>query len=246
MEAHAPTAAPHPVVGLDELGEVVPGVRGQQLGRVVVRHLESSSQRGCQPIRTIRVRNAAAPSALGARLRPCRFPTPRSSSWSVRPGPGSRPGQRRAIATSEVVSSDALRAVVGSGTADLDASDDAFRILDQIVEGRVARGLTVVIDTLGLDPVRRAVWAALARAGGLVTVAVVLDTPAAVCRARNADRDRPVPATRAHHPAAADARRPRRARRRRLGRPGRVERRAGAGHGGTDTRTSPHARPVRA
>ena len=35
----------------------------------------------------------------------------------------------------EVVSSDALRAVVGSGTADLDASEDAFRLLDQIVEG---------------------------------------------------------------------------------------------------------------
>src|SRR5690242_8818811 len=48
----------------------------------------------------------------------------------------------------EVVSADALRAVVGSGTADLDASVDAFRLLDQIVEGRARRGLTVVIDTL--------------------------------------------------------------------------------------------------
>ncbi len=94
----------------------------------------------------------------------------------------------------EVVSSDALRAVVGSGTADLDASDDAFRLLDQIVEGRTRRGLTVVVDTLGLDPVRRAAWAALARAAGLPLVAVVLDTPAALCRARNAARDRPVPA----------------------------------------------------
>jgi len=56
----------------------------------------------------------------------------------------------------EVVSADALRAVVGSGTADLDASADAFRLLDQIVEGRTRRGLTVVVDTLGLDPERRA------------------------------------------------------------------------------------------
>src|SRR3954453_18445258 len=60
----------------------------------------------------------------------------------------------------EVVSSDALRAVVGSGTADLDASEEAFRLLDQIVAGRARRGLTVVIDTLGLDPVRRSAWAA--------------------------------------------------------------------------------------
>jgi alkanesulfonate monooxygenase SsuD/methylene tetrahydromethanopterin reductase-like flavin-dependent oxidoreductase (luciferase family)/predicted kinase len=94
----------------------------------------------------------------------------------------------------EVVSSDALRAVVGSGTADLDASDEAFAILDQVVAGRTRRGLTVVVDTLGLDPDRRAGWAALARKAGLDTVAIVFDTPAATCRARNSARDRPVPA----------------------------------------------------
>ncbi|GGB77160.1 monooxygenase [Knoellia flava TL1] len=95
----------------------------------------------------------------------------------------------------EVVSSDALRALVGSGTADLDASNDAFEILDRVVTGRSRRGLTVVVDTLGLDAQRRAAWAALARSAGLPTVAVVFDTPAAVCRARNAARDRPVPAS---------------------------------------------------
>ncbi len=94
----------------------------------------------------------------------------------------------------EVVSSDALRAVVGSGTADLEASEDAFRLLDQIVEGRTRRGLTVVVDTLGLDPARRAAWAALARGFSLPLVAIVFDTPATVCRARNASRERPVPA----------------------------------------------------
>ena len=94
----------------------------------------------------------------------------------------------------EVVSADALRAVVGSGTGDLDASGDAFRLLDQIVEGRTRRGLTVVVDTLGLDPERRAAWATLARRSGLPLVAVVFDTPPTLCRARNARRDRPVPA----------------------------------------------------
>jgi len=95
----------------------------------------------------------------------------------------------------EVISSDDLRALVGSGTADLDASNDAFQILDQVVTGRTRRGLTVVVDTLGLDPERRAGWAALARSAGLPTVAVVFDTPGATCRARNAARDRPVPAS---------------------------------------------------
>jgi len=59
--------------------------------------------------------------------------------------------------TSEIVSSDALRAVVGSGPADLDASVDAFGLLDTIVNARVGRSLTTVIDTLGLDHPRA--WA---------------------------------------------------------------------------------------
>jgi len=94
----------------------------------------------------------------------------------------------------EVVSSDDLRAIVGSGRHDLDASDDAFALLETIVAGRLRRGLTTVVDTLGLDAVRRTGWLAQARAAGLPAVAVVLDTPAALCRRRNTERDRPVPA----------------------------------------------------
>jgi alkanesulfonate monooxygenase SsuD/methylene tetrahydromethanopterin reductase-like flavin-dependent oxidoreductase (luciferase family)/predicted kinase len=94
----------------------------------------------------------------------------------------------------EVVSSDALRGVVGSGPHDLDASADAFGVLDTVVAARLGRGLTTVVDTLGLDPVRRQGWLAAARAAGLPAVVVLVDTPDAECRRRNADRDRPVPA----------------------------------------------------
>jgi len=94
----------------------------------------------------------------------------------------------------EVVSSDQLRGVVGSGVHDLDASEDAFALLDQIVAGRVKRGLTTVVDTLGLDPVRRRAQLDLARRAGLPAVAVLFDTDPAVCRRRNAERDRSVPA----------------------------------------------------
>ncbi|WP_230209322.1 LLM class flavin-dependent oxidoreductase [Nostocoides sp. HKS02] len=94
----------------------------------------------------------------------------------------------------EVVSSDALRAVVGSGEGDLDASADAFAVLEQIITARLRRGLTVVVDTLGLDPAQRSRHLALGRAAGLPCVAVLFDTPPAVCRERNAQRDRPVPA----------------------------------------------------
>ena len=95
---------------------------------------------------------------------------------------------------SEIVSSDALRAVVGSGPADLDASVDAFALLDQIVAARLSRRLTTVIDTLGIDPERRAFYLRQARSAGLPAVLVIMNTPAALCRQRNRDRDRPVPA----------------------------------------------------
>ncbi len=94
----------------------------------------------------------------------------------------------------EVVSSDTLRGVVGSGPADLDASVDAFDLLDRIVAARLRRRLTVVVDTLGLDPARRSGWLGQARQHGIPAVAVLLDTPDAVCRQRNSRRDRPVPA----------------------------------------------------
>jgi alkanesulfonate monooxygenase SsuD/methylene tetrahydromethanopterin reductase-like flavin-dependent oxidoreductase (luciferase family)/predicted kinase len=94
----------------------------------------------------------------------------------------------------EVVSSDYLRSVVGSGEHDLDASVDAFALLDQIVAARLRRGLTTVVDTLGLDPDRRRAQRELARQAGLPAVAVLFDTDPALCRSRNAERDRSVPA----------------------------------------------------
>ncbi len=94
----------------------------------------------------------------------------------------------------EIVSSDALRAVVGSGPADLDASVEAFTLLDQIVAGRTKRGLTTVIDTLGLDRDRRQGYLATARVAGLPAIAVLISIEDRLCRQRNAQRDRPVPA----------------------------------------------------
>ena len=94
----------------------------------------------------------------------------------------------------EVVSSDQLRGVVGSGPADLDASNDAFAVLELVVQARAGRGLTTVVDTLGLDAARRLAWLGVARRAGLPAVAVVFETDAALCRSRNSARDRPVPA----------------------------------------------------
>ena len=94
----------------------------------------------------------------------------------------------------EVISADRLRSVVGSGEHDLEASGDAFALLDQIVAARLRRGLTTVVDTLGQDVARRRGQLELARQAGLPAVAVLLGTSPAVCRQRNRARDRPVPA----------------------------------------------------
>ncbi|MDQ2725694.1 MAG: ATP-binding protein [Actinomycetota bacterium] len=86
-----------------------------------------------------------------------------------------------------IVSSDALRAVVGTGEDDLEASDDAFGLLDEIVARRMARRLTTVIDTLGLDTTRRRRWRAAANTAGMACVAVLFDclpTPSTVTRSR--------------------------------------------------------------
>jgi alkanesulfonate monooxygenase SsuD/methylene tetrahydromethanopterin reductase-like flavin-dependent oxidoreductase (luciferase family)/predicted kinase len=96
--------------------------------------------------------------------------------------------------SSEIVASDDLRGVIGSGRHDLDASKDAFELLDLIVAGRVRRGLCTVVDTLGLDDGRRQTLLDLARRHRLPALVVRFDTPPALCRRRNAARDRPVPA----------------------------------------------------
>ncbi len=94
----------------------------------------------------------------------------------------------------EVVSSDSLRGVVGSGPHDLDASVDAFAVLESIVAARLGRRLTTVVDTLGFDVARRRAWLSSAREAGLAAVVVVLHTPDDECRRRNAARDRRLPA----------------------------------------------------
>ena len=94
----------------------------------------------------------------------------------------------------QVVSSDRLRAVVGSGERDQRASKDAFELLDLIAEKRLRRGLTTVIDTTGLERRRRDGWRALGERHGVPVYAVVVRAEEKVVRERNRARPDPVPA----------------------------------------------------
>lgn len=99
------------------------------------------------------------------------------------------------FATAEVVSSDTLRAMVGAGPDDQAAGTTAFQLLETIVTERLRRGLTTVVDTLGLNADNRARWVAMAHDSGIPAHAIVFDTDPAICVQRNETRDRPIPKT---------------------------------------------------
>jgi F420-dependent oxidoreductase-like protein len=94
----------------------------------------------------------------------------------------------------QIVSSDRLRAVVGTSERDQRASADAFELLELIVAKRLRRGLSTVIDTTGLDAARRAGWMSLAARHRIPAYAVLFETEPALIRERNRGRESPVPA----------------------------------------------------
>jgi F420-dependent oxidoreductase-like protein len=91
------------------------------------------------------------------------------------------------------VSSDAMRALVGEGIHDLRATADAFELVDHIVERRLHRGLTTVVDSLGTEAGRRERWRSIAARHGVSCVAIVFDVPAAQVRRQNRQREARVP-----------------------------------------------------
>ena len=100
----------------------------------------------------------------------------------------------RLFAPDEVVSSDALRAVVSGDEADQRVSGVAFKILHRTVDRRLAEGrLTVVDATNAAAPIRRPLLQR-ARLHGVPSVAIVLDLDPRVVHARNASRSRVVDA----------------------------------------------------
>jgi F420-dependent oxidoreductase-like protein len=93
----------------------------------------------------------------------------------------------------QVVGSDSLRALLGEGEDDLRASADAFAVLEDVVERRLRRHLTTVVDTLGSDPERRVRWRELAADHDVPCHAVVMTTAPADVRRWNKARAKRVP-----------------------------------------------------
>jgi protein phosphatase len=88
----------------------------------------------------------------------------------------------------EILSSDAFRAIVADDPAAQDATDAAFELLHTALSLRLARGRLSVIDATNVEAWARAPLLAIARRHRRPAVAIVLDLPLELCLARNAGR----------------------------------------------------------
>ena len=89
---------------------------------------------------------------------------------------------------SEVISSDACRALVADDENEQGATADAFALLHYLVGLRLKRGLLTVVDATNVQPEARRSLVALAHEHDVLPVAIVLDLPERVCLDRNAAR----------------------------------------------------------
>jgi protein phosphatase len=88
----------------------------------------------------------------------------------------------------EVISSDALRAMLADDPADQEASAEAFRILSLLANGRLKRRLTTVIDATNLRAANRKNFTQLASRYGIRTVAIAFDLPVELYNENNSRR----------------------------------------------------------
>ena len=88
----------------------------------------------------------------------------------------------------EVVSSDGLREMLTDDAGDQGASREAFRLLSIIVNGRLSRRLTTVIDATNLRAVDRRRYQQQAAQNGLPTIAIAFDLAPDAYHARNSAR----------------------------------------------------------
>ena len=103
-------------------------------------------------------------------------------------GSGKSTFAARHFRSTEVVSSDACRAMVADDPNDQAATPDAFALLNFIASTRLRAGRLTVVDATSVQPQARKPLVQLAREHDCLPVAIVLNMPASLCLERNAER----------------------------------------------------------
>lgn len=103
-------------------------------------------------------------------------------------GAGKSTFARARFRPTEVLSSDAFRAMVADDEGDLSATAAAFEVLHLVATLRLKRLRTAVVDAVSARPEDRRPLVALAAARDCAAVALVLDLPEELCAARDRER----------------------------------------------------------
>lgn len=110
-------------------------------------------------------------------------------------GSGKTTFARRNFRPTEILSSDAFRAMLTDDEADQGVSHEAFALLHQVALERLRRRRTTVIDATSVRSAARRALLALGRTTRSRAIAIVFDLPLELCVARNLARaDRSVDA----------------------------------------------------
>ena len=104
-------------------------------------------------------------------------------------GAGKTTFAARHFRPTQVLSSDAFRAIVADDAADQRATRAAFELLHLAARRRLERGRLTVIDATNVTRAARVQLIGLAERTGRPAIAIVLDPPTEVAVARNASRD---------------------------------------------------------
>ncbi|HEY8972121.1 MAG TPA: AAA family ATPase, partial [Puia sp.] len=95
---------------------------------------------------------------------------------------------RKHFKATEIVSSDACRAMVSDDENNLAASADAFDLARFIVSKRLRNGLLTVVDATNVQESARKDWIKLARQHHVLPVTIVINMPEKICAQRHAAR----------------------------------------------------------
>jgi protein phosphatase len=103
-------------------------------------------------------------------------------------GSGKSTFARKHFRTTEVISSDFCRGMLGDDENDQAVTKEAFELLHTIASKRLALGRLTVVDATNVQPESRRPLVALAKEQHVLPVAIVLNLPERVCHLRNEAR----------------------------------------------------------